>query len=165
MTYVISTPATALQCDIITPTGVTSSTVNANFYLSATDLNTSISVSAQYITLNPRLNYYMEFAPQMRCGNGTGTIEFGIYRDSTASYIGQKAEYAISSSGIGSANRVGRKVARAMLLAADMSSAEDIYFKISSITGSGWNFTISGDVGLSGLDWIGYPTIRVWQLP
>lgn len=165
MTYIISTPTTALQCDIITPTGVTSSTANANFTLSATDLNTSISVSAQYITLNPKLNYYIEFAPQMRCGGGTGTVDFGIYRDSTASYIGQKAQYAISSSGIGSANRVGRKVARAMLLAADMSSAEDIYFKIFSITGSSWNFNITGDVGLNGLDYIGYPTIRVWQLP
>lgn len=165
MTYIISTPTTALQCDIITPTGVTYSTANANFYLSSTDLNTSISVSAQYITLNPRLNYYIEFAPQMRCGNGTGTVDFGIYRDSTASYIGQEAQYAISSSGIGSANRVGRKVARAMLLASDMSSAEDIYFKIISITGSGWDFAISGDVGLNGFGYIGYPTIRVWQLP
>jgi hypothetical protein len=60
---------------------------------------------------------------------------------------------------------VGRKVARAMLLASDMSSAEDIYFKIISITGSGWDFAISGDVGLNGFGYIGYPTIRVWQLP
>jgi hypothetical protein len=52
-----------------------------------------------------------------------------------------------------------------MLLASDMSSAEDIYFKIISITGSGWDFAISGDVGLNGFGYIGYPTIRVWQLP
>lgn len=166
MTYITSTPVTALQCDIVTPNGTTGTTAGSDFTLSATSLNTLISVSSTYITLHPTHSYYLEFAPQMRCAGGTGTIVFGIYRDSTSSYIGQKAEYAINStSGIGNEPRVGRKVARAMVLASDMTAAEDIYFKIFSISGSNWGFTIVGDVGYNNLDWIGYPTIRVWQLP
>lgn len=160
MSYLIAEDYTPLKVDIVTPYNVSGS----DWLLSApTALQTNIAVSSTTITLYSGASYYIEASVAALCTSGNGTLTWQLYDATNGALIGQDAFFSIGN--WGDRPRVGRKVAKALILDSEIAGSKDVRVRLTSAVGTGWSYSVTLGVGLNGLSYGGYPSIRIWQLP
>jgi len=161
MSHLITESHTNLKVDVLTPYNLSGSSWLLD---TPTSYNTDISVSGGTITLlNGGSSYYIEAAVTARCGGGSGTMTWQLYDATASSFIGQDAYFSVGD--WGSRARVGRKVAKSLILDSDINVSKDIQIRQTSLTGSSWQYNVTIGVGLNNINYLGYPSVRIWQLP
>lgn len=163
MSYVPSissdTPITASIIKAGTPTAVA---VGGRFSLSGT-INGSASISSDRITLSPTSSYYLEGSILVQnTSTSKGAITWQFYDNTNSVYLGAEGFMNLASS-FGATTRISRRVASALILSSDMSASIDVELRIKTLTGTGWNLTITAS-GISTFNYVGYPSIRVLEL-
>jgi hypothetical protein len=161
MSYLITETYAPVEVDLLTPYNISGSDW---LLYTPTTYNTDISTSGASITLYSGSSYYIEAGIQARCGGGNGAITWQIYDATNAQYVGQEAHMNLATS-YGAVGRVGRKVCTALILDSDIATSMELRVRRKSLTGTSWSYSITQDVGISNIDYAGYPSIRVWQLP
>lgn len=160
MSYLITDTYAPVEVDLLTPYNISG---DDWLLYTPTTYNTDISTSGASITLYSGSSYYIEAGIQARCVSGDGAITWQIYDASSSQYIGQEAHMNLDTS-YGSVGRVGRKVCTALVLDSDISTSMEIRVRRKSLTGTSWGYTITQNVGFANIAYVGYPSIRVWQL-
>lgn len=155
MSYKIDKLAIPVKIDVLTPFTLD---VNNDWGLTApATLNTDISVSSNSFTIYSGSSYYIEASVTARNSNKNGAFTFQLYDQTSSSLIGQNALMNLNGTAASSA-RQGRRVARALILDSEIITSMVISVRRTSISGSGWEW----DYQAAG---VGYPSVRVWQLP
>lgn len=155
MSYKIDKLAVPIKIDVLTPFTLD---VNKDWGLTApATLNTDISVGSNDFTIYSGSSYYIEASVTARNTNKNGAFTFQIYNQTSSIAIGQDALLNLNGTAASSA-RQGRRVARALILDSDITSSMVISVRQTSISGSGWEWDYQADG-------VGYPSVRVWQLP
>lgn len=149
-----------LKVDVLTPYSLSGSSWLLD---TPTTFNTDISVSGSTITLYSGSSYYIEAAVAARCAGGSGTMTWQLYDATASSLIGQDAYFSIGN--WGDRARVGRKVAKSLILDSEINVSKDVQVQRTSLTGSSWQYNVTIGVGLNSTNYIGYPSVRIWQLP
>jgi hypothetical protein len=155
MSYKIDKLAVPIKIDMLTPFTLDA---NKDWGLTApATLNTDISVGSNDFTIYSGSSYYIEASVTARNANRNGAFTFQIYNQTSSIAIGQDALLNLNGTAASSA-RQGRRVARALILDSDITSSMVISVRQTSISGSGWEWDYQADG-------VGYPSVRVWQLP
>lgn len=155
MSYKIDKLALPIKIDVLSPFTLDA---NNDWGLTAPSvLNTDITVSSNSFTIYAGSSYYIEASVTSRTTDRNGAFTFQLYDQTGASLIGQDAWININGLQTSSL-RQGRRVARALILDADISTSMTISVRQTSLTGTGWdwNYVATG---------VGYPSVRIWQLP
>ena len=145
-------------CNCGTPTP-SSGGVNAVFGLAGTP-PTNVSISNNQLTLSAGYHYYIEASILVRCSGFDGAVEWAVYDHGTNSNIGQSG-YLNFASSLGNANRIGRRCCRALILNSGSDQTVDV--RIINQSGSNYTFAVTS-VGMSGHNFVGYPSLRIWEL-
>ena len=163
MSYLITEDLTELKVDVLRPINITINT-NIMTLQAPSSFTTDITVTSNSITIYSGSSYYIEGTVQ--ANNGTsgvrGTCFYQLYNATGAAYIGNDAGEDLTGT-TGAPLRQGRKCAAALILDSDISTSMTIELRIKTLTGTGWDFNVLGWQGVSG--YIGFPSLRVWQLP
>lgn len=162
MSYLLTEDShVGLEADILTPYSLSGSSWLLD---TPATFNTDISVSGSTITLYSGSSYYIEASVTGACFGGSGTMTWQLYNATASSLIGQDAYFSMGN--WGDRARVGRKVAKALILDSDINTSMDIQVQQTSLTGSSWSFTVTLGVGIDNrYTHQGYPSVRIWQLP
>ena len=164
MSYNILESHLPIKVDLLTPYNIDA---NAKFLLQApaaflTDI--SCTTGDNYFTLYSGSSYYIEASVYARNGHINGAMSWQ-FRDATSStYIGADA-YMNFATSYASVGRVGRRVCAALVLDSDITTSMDIEIVRTAESGSSWQYNLTIDVGLLNYNYIGYPSVRIWQLP
>lgn len=166
MTYGLTTPTVPLNVDLLTPYNLDA---NAKFLLQAPSVlqtNISCTTGNNYFTIYAGSSYYLEASVLVVNTKRNGAISWQ-FRDSTNGvYIGSDAQINLSTSGYASVGRVGRKVCSALILDSDISTSMDIEVIRTAETGTNWIYSVdTTNHSINGWDYVGYPSVRIWQLP
>lgn len=170
MSYLLAPDLSDLRVDLFTPQSHASGTANTAWTLTAPSTQfTDVTAGTTSLTLHSGSSYYLEGSPQ---GDNTnsgvrGDISWQFYDTTNSQWIGSDA-YVYTAGASGAAARQGRKACTALVLDSDISTTIVVELRIKTITGTAWDFTVTGpDFGLpsSVYGHTGYPSIRVWQLP
>lgn len=165
MTYFRSVQlATSSNVSLIHCGTPTSASAGGRFSLSGDTSATGTTLSNNRVTLYPEASYYLEASPLFAQTNISGTINFRFYNTTTSQYIGSDAAYEFKAAGTTSPLRVQRLCAHAFIPSSDISSAVEIEVRIISLTGTGWDMTVTS-TGCWGYDICGYPTMRILKIP
>lgn len=176
MSHYISTSFTSLKVDLFTPQQNSSASVGSPWHfgpsLPSVQFTDVVVSGTNYVDLNlySGSSYYLEGSAQADNTNtGTrGAISWQWYDVTNSQWIGSDA-YQYTAGATSASPRQGRKTATAMVLDADITgSSIVVQLRIKTISGTGWDFTITTpDFGLpsSVYGHTGYPSARVWQLP
>lgn len=163
MSYLPSTiESTGIDASIIKAGTPTSAAVNGRFSLSGT-LYGSASISSDRLTLPTGSSYYLEGSILVQNSSTNGAITWQWYDNTNSAYIGSEG-YMNFATSFGAVARVSRRVACALVLDADITTSIDVELRIKVLTGSGWNMTVTAS-GISTFDYVGYPSIRILELP
>tara|TARA_Y100001973_G_C5128456_1_gene296441 strand:- start:232 stop:720 length:489 start_codon:yes stop_codon:yes gene_type:complete len=130
------------------------------FTLSGTP-TANASISSNQLTLSAGYHYYLEASILVQNSAYNGQIEWSFYDNDTSDYIGQTGFMNLATS-TGNATRIGRRCCRALIL--NSGSDQTIDCRIKAISGSSWNLTITTN-GISTFGYVGYPSLRIWELP
>jgi hypothetical protein len=163
MSYVPSISSdSSVTASIIKAGTPTSVAVGGRFSLSGT-LNGSASISSDRITLSPTSSYYLEGSVLVQnTSGGKGAITWQWYDNTNSVYLGAEGYMNLVTS-FGATARISRRVASALILSSDMSASIDVELRIKTLTGTGWNMTITA-TGISTFNYVGYPSVRVLEL-
>lgn len=170
MSYLVARDLSNLRVDLFTPQSHATGTANTPWTLTApSKLFTDVTAGTTSITLYSGSSYYLEGAPQADNTNSgvRGDVSWQFYDVTNSQWIGSDA-YIYTAGNSGASARQGRKACTALILDSDISTSMVIELRIKTITGTNWNFVITGpDFGMpsSVYGHTGYPSIRVWQLP
>lgn len=121
--------------------------------------NTDITATTTTFTLYSGSSYYLEASVLGSTNNQNGAVSWQFYSDTDSTFIGSNASFNVLG-GFSGAPRMGRKSCSALVLDTDISVSKVISLRTTSLTGSGWTFNVAGFPAH-----VGYPSIRVWQLP
>ena len=165
MSYLVSEESyLPIKVDLLTPYNIDS---NAKFLLRApTILLTDISCTTgnNYFTLYSGSSYYIEASVQPRNVNRNGAMSWQLRDATNGVYVGADAHLNFASS-YGAVSRIGRRVCTALILDSDITTSMDIEVVRTAQSGSSWTYSITTNVGINNFDWVGYPSVRIWQLP
>lgn len=164
MSYLITPSFCSLKVDFLTPYNLNASGVFLLRAPASFDTDISATTGGTQITLYSGSSYYIEASVSALNGGRNGTATFQLYDATNAQYVGRDTFYNMNVSQ-GTAPRVSRKVASALILDSEISGSLNIEMRRTSQTGTGWDYFVYEDVGLVNLPYTGYPSIRVWQLP
>ena len=151
---------TPIIADVIKAGTPTSTAVNGRFSLSGT-ITGSSSISNNQLTLPSGSSYSLEGSVLVRCANTNGAVEWQWYDVTNSQYIGASGFMNLATS-FGAVARVARRVAHAFVPSSEAGVVVEL--RIKSLTGSGWIMTIDAS-GIGGFSYVGYPSVRVLQLP
>ena len=151
---------TDIESAIINCKTPSSTSAGGVFSLSGT-ATSNASISSNQLVLAADYHYYLESSILCRNSSFNGQVEWSFYDVNASSYIGQTGFYNIAVS-LGNDPRVGRRCARALIL--NSGSNRTVDCRIKAISGTNWNFTVTAS-GLSGFNFVGYPSLRIWELP
>lgn len=121
--------------------------------------NTDITATTTSFTLYSGSSYYLEASVLGSTNNQNGAVSWQFYSDTDSNFIGSDASFNVLG-GFSGVPRMGRKSCSALVLDADISVTKVISLRTSSLTGTGWTFNVAGFSAH-----VGYPTIRIMQLP
>jgi hypothetical protein len=161
MSYLIAEDSIGLKVDVLTPYDV-----SGGIWLIDTpsSYNTDISVNGGTgtITLYSGSSYYIEAAVTGRCDSASASLSWQLYNSQSAQLIGQDAYFSLKD--WADRPRIGRKVAKALILDSDISTSTTVQVKLTASSGV-WIFGVNLGVGIQGQNYMGYPSVRIWQLP
>lgn len=165
MTYIReiqrTTEASASLIHCGTPT---SAAVGGRFSLSGDTLSTGVTISNNRFTLATEASYLLEASPLFAQTNINGTITYRFYNVTSSQYVGSETTYEFKPAGTASPLRTQRLCAHAFIPSSSISSAIELEVRIVSLTGSGWDMTVTA-TGCFGYDICGYPTMRILKIP
>lgn len=165
MSYLVSEDShLPIKIDLLTPYNIDG---NAKFLLRApTTLLTDISCTTgnNYFTLYSGSSYYIEASVHPRNVSRNGAMSWQLRDATNGVYVGADA-YMNFASSYASVGRVGRRVCTALILDSDITTSMDIEIVRTAQSGSGWSYSIATNVGIDNFNYVGYPSVRVWQLP
>ena len=165
MTYIRSVQlASQVKASLIHCGTPTAAAAGGRFSLSGDTSDTGVTLSANRVTLYPDASYYLEASPLFAQGNISGTINFRFYNVTSSQYVGSDATYEFKPAGTSAPLRVQRLCAHAFIPSSDISSAVEVEVRIISLTGTGWDMTVTA-TGCFGYDICGYPTMRILKIP
>jgi len=158
MTYVASIQQiTEIQSSVINCQTPSSVAVNGVFSLSGTPTPNS-SISSNSLVLSAGHHFYLEASVLVQNSGTNGALEWSFHDGS--SFIGQEGFMNFATS-FGGVSRVSRRVARALIT--DTGSDQTVDCRIKSLSGSGWNMTVTA-TGISTFNYVGYPSLRIWEV-
>ena len=158
MTYVRELQnVTQLKAAVINCKTPSSSTAGGVFSLSGT-ATPNASITSNQLVLSSGYHYYLEASILVRNSSMNGAVTW-MFHDQT-DYIGQEGFMSLATS-FGHATRIGRRVARALVI--NSGSSQTVDLRIKSVSGTNWNFTITA-TGISTFGYVGYPSLRIWEL-
>ena len=159
MSYLIAEDSIGLKVDVLTPYDV-----SGGIWLLDTpsSYNTDISVHSGTITLYSGSSYYIEAAVTGKNTNTGAYLNWQLYDSQSAQLIGQDAYFSLND--WADRPRIGRKVAKALILDSDISTSTTVQVKVTA-SSSGWVFGVNLGVGIQRQNYMGYPSVRIWQLP
>lgn len=142
-----------------------STSVGGSFiYNSISPQNTGVSFNGTTsFTVYSGSNWYIEASPGVRCNGKNGIAEIQFYDTTSSQWIGQSAYMCVNAS-VGSSARQGRRVARALILDADITTSAVIQLRIKSISGTSWTMNQTA-TGLGNITFAGAACARVVELP
>lgn len=160
MTYFrsISTKAN-ISTAIILPGTASANSANGIFSLSGTPTANS-SISSNQLTLSAGYHFYVEGSVLLENSVRDGAADVRFYDVSNSSFVGQSAYFNFVTN-YGSSLRVSRKAARYMHV--NTGSSVVIELRFETLSGTNWSSTIDAN-GMDGLDYIGYPSLRIWEI-
>jgi hypothetical protein len=164
MSYLVTDNFSTLKIDLLTPYNINGSGVFLLRPPATFETDISATTGGTQITLNSGSSYYLEASIQPRNSSRNGEMTAQFYNVTSSQYIGREVYFNFATS-YAYVGRVGRKVASALILDSDISTSMVIDLRRTSQTGSNWSYSITTDVGIDGFNYVGYPSIRVWQLP
>ena len=133
-------------------------------YNSTSPQNTGVSFNGTSIfTVYSGSNWYIEASPGVRCNGKNGIAEIQFYNITSSQWIGQSAYMCVNAS-VGSSARQGRRVARALIIDADITTSAGIQLRIKSISGTSWSMSQSA-TGLGSINFAGAASARIVELP
>lgn len=164
MSYLINPAYSPLLVDFLTPYDINASGVFLLRAPSSFTTDISATTGGTQITLYSGSSYYIEASVSAWNNDRNGSATFQLYNATGAQYVGRETFYNMSTS-YAAVTRVARKVTSALILDSDISASMNIELRRTSETGTDWRYTITNNVGIGNLPYVGYPSIRVWQLP
>lgn len=159
MSHLIAENLTDLRVDFLNQDNYSGGVFS---FFSPASLNTDITTTSTSITLYSGSSYYVECSLFAQTTNKNGAVVWQFYSDTDSTFIGQSAHTNLVTH-FGTAARVGRHVSSALILDSDISTSKTISVRTVSLTGTGWLFSMAGLA--SHINFVGYPTLRVMQLP
>lgn len=154
--------STGTYASIIKADTPTSAAVGGRFTLSGS-INGSASITSNRLTLPTGSSYYLEGSILVQNSSTNGAITWQWYDNTNSAYIGSEGFMNFATS-FGAVARTSRRVSCALVLDSDITSSIDVELRIKALTGSGWNMTITAS-GISTFNYVGYPSIRILELP
>jgi hypothetical protein len=135
--------------------------VNGKFMLSGT-APSYFSIVSGRLRLQQGRSYYLEASPLVQNASRNGAVVFQWYDSTNSVALGSTAEINLATS-FAAVARVGRRAACALVTSSDVGTGIDVELRIMSLSGSGWNMTITTG-GISTFDYVGYPSARILEL-
>lgn len=163
MTYLIAEDSLDLRIDFLEVDNANLST-NIFSFISPTTFNTNIQTTATNITLFSGSSYYLECSPFLQTSDQNGAITWQFYDETNSTFIGQNA-YVNLAGNIAAAPRIGRRVCSALIVDSDIEAGKsiDVGVRVVSITGTNW--LLDPKALPSYVQHVGWPTVRIMQLP
>jgi hypothetical protein len=163
VSHLITEDLTELKVDVLRPINMSANIMTLQ---APSTFTTDITVTSNSITLYSGSSYYIEAVVQSFNPAGAGSVPgacfYQLYNATGSAYIGNDAGEDLTGT-TGAPLRQGRKCAAALILDSDISTSMTVELRIKTLTGAGWNFDVLS-WNTPGA-WIGFPSMRVWQLP
>lgn len=156
MSFLIAEYQAPFKVDFLNQSGKSGSYALLDFPVS---FNTDVtSVNSTTFRLYSGSSYYIEASLSATNADANGLVNWQLYSQTDTALVGSQAQMNFVG-GLGEVARVGRRVASALILDSDISTSKDISLEITN-TGTNWIWDEYKTLGH-----IGYPTIRIMQLP
>lgn len=156
MSFKITQYRAPIKIDFLNQTNLSGSYIEFDY---PTTFNTDVgNVNSTTFSVQQGSSYYLEASVSATNLGADGLIRWQFYSQTDAALIGSQAEMNFVG-GLGEVARVGRRVASALVLDSDISTSKDIRVQVF-YSGTNWKWT-----EYKTLAHIGYPTIRIIQLP
>lgn len=164
MSYLINPSYSPLLVDFLTPYDINASGIFLLRAPSSFETDISATTGGTQITLYSGSSYYIEASVSAWNDDRNGSATYQLYDATGSQYIGRETYYNMNVS-YAAVTRVARKVTSALILDSDITTSMKIELRRTSETGTDWRYAITTDVGIGNLAYVGYPSVRVWQLP